>query len=707
MSLNFRSWVKDNRWPLALAAATLATRAVYLATVAHDPFFTYLRHIPDAFLFNNWAQDIASGGAWLGGDAVFFIGPLYAYFLAVIYAAIGPQLAVVRLVHIALEVGSALFIYGFARRALGERPARVAGAIWVFYLPAIFFSSMVLPVSLDVFLITGSFYLLARGVEGRRWAFAGAGALTGLAALDRSNLLVFAVAAVPVFLIYLRRLGWRRVAAYFAPLAAIVFAVTLRNGLVGGDFVPISSQGGINFYLGNAPEAKGVYWNLGEVYEGRPAELNRDLATLVAQELEGRTMKPSAVSRWWLLNGLAWLRDHPGEGAKLYWRKFRLLVNDYEVSLNVDFYFMKFITPFHRLQIPYFGFIFPFAVIGLAIGWRRSPFARTVGAVFVAAYAVSVMIFFISARYRLPIVPLLMVFAGGGLVRYYDLWRGWRWRRAAALTAAAMAMAAFSMWPMPDIKRDGAFGQSYYRYGKFYFDQGKFEEAVSYFHKSTTLAPEMYQGFIMLGVAYERVGQPDTALEVFWRGTVVAPDKAAMHYNFGLALARSGRLAGAVPALARAVELEPDYVDARVQLAEVLIGLGDYRQAALAYRRVVALVPGDGATLARYAELMMQLGRTSDMLAAAQAATEADPSLPGPRLLIGRYYYENGDYVTALEYIEREAELQPSSQVYGLLSMLYLKLGDAARAQAAYRNYVSLGGPRDPAFERDAALSLE
>jgi tetratricopeptide (TPR) repeat protein len=691
----FRSWVKANRWPLALAAATLATRAVYLATVIHDPFFTYLRHIPDAFFFNNWAQDIMSG-AWLGGDAVFFIGPLYAYFLALIYAVIRPELTVVRLIHIALEVGSALFIYGFARRAVGERPAKVAGAIWVFYLPAIFFSSSVLPVSLDIFLITGSFYLLARGVEGRRWTVAGAGALMGLAALDRSNLLVFAVAAVPVFLIYLRRLGWRRVAAYFAPLAAIVFAVTLRNGFVGGDFVPVSSQGGLNFYLGNSPGATGVYWNLGEVYQGRPAELNRDMATLVAQEYEGRPMKPSEVSRWWLLNSLAWLRDHPGEGAKLYWRKFRLLVNDYEVSLNVDFYFMKFITPFHRLQVPWFGFIFPFGVMGLAMGWRRSPFARTMGAVFVAAYGVSVLIFFISARYRLPMVPMLIIFAAAGLVRYYDLWRRWRWRRAAALTAAAMAMAAFSMWPLADIKRDGAFGQSYYRYGKFYFDRGKYEEAVSYFHKSTTLVPEMYQGFIMLGAAYERVGQPDTALEVFWRGTVVAPDKAAMHYHFGLALVRSGRLVDAVPVLKCAVELEPNNADAWLQLAEVFFGLGDYRRAGLAYRQVVALVPGDAPALARYAEIMMLLGRTSDMLAAAQAATEANPNLPGPRFLIGQYYYENGDYGTALEYLEREAQLQPSPEVFGYLSITYMKLGDAARAEAAYRAYLSLGGPRDP-----------
>ncbi len=697
----------DNRWPLALAVATLATRAVYLASVVHDPFFDYLRHIPDAFFFNNWAQGIASGD-WWGGDEVFFIGPLYAYFLGIIYRLIGPQLTVVRVIHIALEIGSALFIYGFARRAVGERAAKVAGIIWVLYLPAIFFSSFVLPVSLDIFLITGSFYLLARGVEGRWWNFAGAGALLGLAVLDRTNLLVFVAAAVPLFLVYVKRLGWRRVVSYFAPIAVIVLAVTLRNGVVGGDFALVSSQGGLNFYLGNSPNATGVYWNLGEVYQGRPAELNKNLATLIAREFEGRDMKPSEVSRWWMSNGLAWLRDHPGDAAGLYWRKMRYFFNDYEVSLNVDFYFIKFISPFHRVQIPWFGFVFPFAVIGLAAGWRKSPFARTAGVLFVVMYALSVLVFFVSARYRLPMVPILIAFAGAGLVLWYDLWRRWRWRSAAALTAAAVVLGACVMWPPPGIRRDGAFGQSYYRYGKFYFDQGEYEETVSYLKKATELTPEMYQGFTMLGMAYENLGQLDTALEIFWRGTIVAPDKAEMHYNLAIALVRGGNLGQALPSLYRAVELEPSYAAAWMQLAEVYIGLGDYRRAELAYRRVVELSPGDGSVLYRYAELQLQMGRVAEALTYAQAAVEANPNLPGPGFIIGRVYYRNDDYLAALKYFEREAGLQPtSSELFGFLAASYGKLGEVERGRAAYRDYLSLGGARDPAFERDAGISSE
>jgi Flp pilus assembly protein TadD len=92
----------------------------------------------------------------------------------------------------------------------------------------------------------------------------------------------------------------------------------------------------------------------------------------------------------------------------------------------------------------------------------------------------------------------------------------------------------------------------------------------------------------------------------------------------------------------------------------------------------------------------------------AHAAMEADPHLPGPGLIVGRVYYHNQDYLAALKYFEREAGLQPtSSEVFGFLAVSYGKMGDIELARTAYRDFISLGGPRDPAFERDVGVSLE
>lgn len=705
MGPKIKSWFKANRWPLALAALTAATRAAYFATVAGDPFFGYLRHIPDAFFFNNWAQVIASGD-WLGGDEVFFIGPLYAYFLALVYKLIGPHLTVVRFLHLGMEVGTTLFLFGFARRALSEQAAKITGVLWALYLPAIFFSSFVLPVALDIFLIAGSFYFLARGAEGRTRNVVAAGVLLGLVTLDRGNLLIFVAAAGVLFLCYIKRLGWRRLVAYFVPIFVLVGLATVRNAVVANDFVLISSQGGLNFYIGNSARSRGVYYNLGEVFQGRPEDLNRDLATSLAEEQEGRELKPSEVQRVWFKSALTWARDNPGDLARLYWRKLRFLLSDYEVSLNVDFYFMKFISPFHKLPLPWFGFVMPFGVVGMVLTARRSTFVQKAAIVFVGLYAVSVLLFFISARYRLPMVPILMAFAGAALARWYEAWRRWRWRTAAALTAAAVALGAFAMWPMAHVTRDIAFGQSYYRYGKFYFDEGDYERAISYFHRSTRLSPEMYQAFLMLGIAYEEMGQPDTALTTFYHGTLAAPHNPTMHFNYAVALTRRRMLRESVPPLLRAVELEPRYADAWTQLAEVYIGLRDYRRAEEAYRQALACSKPSPQLYFRFAELQYEMGNAAEATRWAKAAAELDPNFPGPGLLLGRILFDRADLAGALPYFQREAGLQPNNpQVFAFLSALYLEAGDAGRAVQAYNNYVAAGGERDEAFERAAGIA--
>jgi Flp pilus assembly protein TadD len=274
------------------------------------------------------------------------------------------------------------------------------------------------------------------------------------------------------------------------------------------------------------------------------------------------------------------------------------------------------------------------------------------------------------------------------------------------VTAAAVALGFFSMWPLYDIKRDGVFGQTYYRYGKFYFDQGDYEPAISYLTKATEMAPEMYQGFIMLGVAYEEAGQMDTAVDTFWLGTIAAPDRPEMHCNLAIALVNVGRTAEALPPLYRAIELDPANIPAWSQLGEVYITLGDYRRAEMAYRRVVELTPKDGQALYRVAELDFLMGRAAEALAYAHAATEAAPDMPGPGLLIGRIYYQNGDYLAALKYFERESALQPrSTEVLGFLAVSYGRTGDTERARAAYRDFLALGGPHDPTFERDMEIS--
>jgi len=55
---------------------------------------------------------------------------------------------------------------------------------------------------------------------------------------------------------------------FAAGLVLPIIPVTLHNALVGHDFVPIASQGGVNFYIGNNPVADG-YTAIGELVKAK------------------------------------------------------------------------------------------------------------------------------------------------------------------------------------------------------------------------------------------------------------------------------------------------------------------------------------------------------------------------------------------------------------------------------------------------------
>ena len=79
---------------LVIFAAALSVRLAHLWSMRRSPFVQVL--LGDAQAYDTWARQIASGD-WVGHD-VFYQAPLYAYFLAAIYA-IHRSLLFVRVCH--------------------------------------------------------------------------------------------------------------------------------------------------------------------------------------------------------------------------------------------------------------------------------------------------------------------------------------------------------------------------------------------------------------------------------------------------------------------------------------------------------------------------------------------------------------------------------------------------------------------------------
>jgi hypothetical protein len=219
----------------------------------------------DPLTYETYARDIVMNGplmlmgGQLGQGDAFYYQPLYSYALAVVHLVFGEDFFGVFLVQRLSMCGVLLGLCWIARRLDGPRAAVVTAIVgtalfygWVTRWAAELFTEVVF-----VPLVVAWACALLRCLDDlapKRFVVM-AGIAGGLAVLGRSTLLL-AVPPVLLLLWFALPAGRRRaVFAIVAVMAAVVSLATVRNRVVSGTAVPITTSFSINLYLGNEPPA--------------------------------------------------------------------------------------------------------------------------------------------------------------------------------------------------------------------------------------------------------------------------------------------------------------------------------------------------------------------------------------------------------------------------------------------------------------------
>jgi len=227
---------------LVVFLVAYAVRLVYVAQIRGGAYFDV--PLVDGPNYFRMASAIASGSL-AGGHEVFWQPPLYPYFLALLFVTVGRGMSSIYVVQGAVGALSCALVYLIGRRLFDRRAALCAGLVAAFYGPLVYFDAQPLIPVLHIVLVLAGLLLLLRG------AYPGAGVVWGLAATATPNILL----AVPAAALWVRRRRSGAAMGLFLLGAALpVLAVAARNALVAHDEVLISSNGGINFYVGNNPD---------------------------------------------------------------------------------------------------------------------------------------------------------------------------------------------------------------------------------------------------------------------------------------------------------------------------------------------------------------------------------------------------------------------------------------------------------------------
>jgi tetratricopeptide (TPR) repeat protein len=661
------------------------------------------------------SQRVALEGV-LAPIGAFFVSPLYVYFLAAVFAADGTLFAA-QLVQIGLGAAAVGTLFATARYWFGERAALVAAGLAILTGVFTFNEVLILQSALDPFLVSCALYALTRAMAGGgTWAFATAGALLGLFALNRPNALVFAVAAAAgVFASQWRRTAVdqkgrgprrrqariNRATVLVASLLIILAVNAARNYAVSGDAVVIASHGGLNLYIGNHDRADGTYTPVPGITPSIAGQAND--STRVAESDVGRRLSPGEVSDYFAWKAIDWVTEHPADALRLTIRKVGILLNRVDVPLNYSYaFYAREPSSFLRVLAVGPWLLLPFGLIGLF--WpalRASRHAYWIWAMFVPVYGAAVILFFVTDRYRMPLFVPLCATAGAALLRFFDLARA---RQVVPLLLPAGAVTMAALVAFANLGLDNGIGGEQTRKAVWFVEQGSFDEARRYVEQISN--EHRHPGVLRFRVAQALLdaGRHGDAAALLSEAIAIDGPRPAIRLALGEALLGAGRSTEAVGHLEAAYDSGYDINVAGPLLVRALVLAGRPDDAVRRLSRMPdSMAAGTSAEeiALDFGTLALERGAVVEAIRWLRIAIERAPDRAEAHEKLGLAIFLQGDPQTALPHLERARRLDPASASAHLnLAALYAELGRFAEARTMAIEALRL----DPAEPRAADL---
>jgi tetratricopeptide (TPR) repeat protein len=676
-------------------ALGLTVRAV-VAWQLHDHPLLQPAGPLDSGVYVGLARQVADGDLLLRGGTggqPFFLAPLYVYFLAAPLLLTGGSLVAVKVLQVLLGTAAVGLLHEASRPWLGYPAALAAAGLLALTGPVVFHEAILLQTALDPFLTALALYAVSRALRAARardWVVAGAA--LGLFALNRPNALVWGlalVAALPIARGIAR--GGREAGALALGLALALAPATLRNLAVSGEPVLVSSHGGLNLYIGNRAEADGTYRHVPGItpdMRGQAKDARR-----LAEESAGHSLTAREVDAHFRSLAWEWVLSRPLDAGRLFLRKLAYVFAAPEISLNYSYAYYALDEPtLLRWLVVGAWLLVPLGLLGFGErlwsgppgggGPRGGRWDFALWALVVPAYALCVATFFVSARYRLPLLVPLSAGAGFALVRLVETTRARATRRLAARAVALAALFALALWPHG---LDDGRAEERTVMLLWLVDHGQGAEALRRLPAVEAAHPEPARLLLRLGQALDENREAEAAARILERSLAIDASSARARLALGQALFGSGRASEAIPHLRAALDAGFRPESAGFLLVQALAASGQAEEAKARLARL-SVPPGtDAVSLLVVGSTALELRRPDLALRFLDKGIAQDPGMAALREKRGLALVMLARPAEARAELEEARRLDPASaSVWLNLAVLEAQEGrlDAARSLA-------------------------
>ena len=433
----------------------------------------------------------------------FYRAPLYPAFLSSFLWLGAPEnilLLIAQLVNGACHVLSVIFVFRISFLIWeNQYSAFFSSALYALYPVAVYFAGDAFDITFATTLFLAGLWCLAKYIAAQdlnrnltqRLLIFGASILFGLALLTRPHFFTL-LAFVPIVVITSERLSLRTIQTLV--VATIGFTIVLGTmGVVNfkhaGEFRILPWQGAYNLWAANKPEANGRYFEqsmavLSYDENANPTRIESEALYLS----ETNSIKPiniSVANNYWRTKAVRYIVQHPIEWSRLVLKKTLFLTHNQEQYNNKTYSFHKDRSTWLSLNPLGWGVLACFGLVGLVMLPRR--FIVLVLAT-ILLYGGGVLLFYSSARFRLPMAPILAILSGGLFV-FTLCYQKFSTRKKATVAGLVLLTGSLVFYPFDLVDTSNTHAQDYILLGRASFKLANYTDAKTHFENANKLQP--------------------------------------------------------------------------------------------------------------------------------------------------------------------------------------------------------------------------
>jgi len=376
---------------------------------------------PDGITYSNIAENFLHGkglvntvNAAEGKDGIpiavaftreYVVGPVYPLLLALVYGMFGLKSygMVILVLHTLLGAASAVFAYKTGEILFGKGYAWIPYVLTVAYPPFAFWRMYVLTETIYVFMVTLVLYYMARcahEVERPKLrTLVILGLVIGISNLVRPLMLLY-FPILGLWLWWINRWRLKRALRYFSIIVIMTVVVMspwwIRNGIRYHQFIAVSNYGAYEFYLGNNPlTVTDSYFYFTQPSFDPATKARIEKLPVLEQEKEYKKLAESYI----IQHPIKFLKRTLAKETNLFWQPAAYVegpFNKMQGDLQDKWYLILGLTGMilSLFSLKKYGFLI----------------------LFIGYYSFIVSMITVVPRYRLPVMPAMILISSLVLV---------------------------------------------------------------------------------------------------------------------------------------------------------------------------------------------------------------------------------------------------------------------------------------------------